>query len=189
MKLKTMTTTEGERKLSYVKENNNFTNYTNYGNKDDVNFYLAFTFEVVLMIIAGIIGIVGNVATLCMFCCNKGSRNTFSKFHKLMIMLAIYDSVYIMLSILLFAIPVISEEYKLNGLHFYIAPKAIPFIQIALTGSVYSTIAILVERYLKVCKPFYAFTQNWSARHYVIPITIFSLIYNLPKFFEIQSSS
>ena len=58
-----------------------------------------------------------------------------------------------------------SEEYKLNGAHFYVAPKAVPLIQIALTGSVYSTIAILVERYLKVCKPFYAFTQKWTAKY------------------------
>jgi hypothetical protein len=59
------------------------------------------------------------------------------------------------------------------------------FTQIALTGSIYSTLAITVERYLTVCHPFYTVSHRWSATHYVAPIVTFSFLYNLPKFFEL----
>ena len=98
-----------ERNFSFVKQ----TDLTNHSYTDEDaeqrhQSILAFTFEVVLMIIVGVIGIMGNIATVWLFCC-KG-RTTLSKFHKLMIMLSIYDTFYIVLSILLFTIPVISDE-------------------------------------------------------------------------------
>ena len=135
-----------------------------------VKHILAFTLEVVIIISIGTVGLIGNVSTVYMF---SRKRRSISTFHKLMIMLAVYDTMYIVLCILLFSVPAMCEEYKTGGLHFYVAPKAIPFIQIALTGSVYSTMAILVERYLKVCKPFYAFSRKCTGRYYIFSITIF----------------
>ena len=47
--------------------------------------------------------------------------------------------------------------------------------------------AITLERYLAVCKPFYRITREWSSRTFIIPILLISVIYNLPQFFEIQT--
>lgn len=47
--------------------------------------------------------------------------------------------------------------------------------------------AITLERYLAVCKPFYRITREWSSRIFIIPIILISVIYNLPHFFEIQT--
>ena len=38
------------------------------------------------------------------------------------------------------------------------APFILPITQIAMTGSVYSVVAVAVERYFNICKPFVA---NW----------------------------
>ena len=57
-----------------------------------------------------------------------------------------------------------------------------------MTGSIYSTLAITVERYLTVCHPFYTVSHRWTAKHYVAPIVAFSFLYNLPKFFELYTS-
>ena len=39
-----------------------------------------------------------------------------------------------------------------------IAPIVLPITQIAMTGSVYSVVAVALERYFNICKPFRA---NW----------------------------
>jgi hypothetical protein len=44
-----------------------------------------------------------------------------------------------------------------------------------------------LERYLTVCRPFYTASKNWSAKRYIIPILVFSTLYNLPRFFELRS--
>ena len=46
--------------------------------------------------------------------------------------------------------------------------------------------AVATERYITVCHPFFKLSHNWSARRYILPILVFSLAYNLPKFGELQ---
>ena len=43
-------------------------------------------------------------------------------------------------------------------------------------------------RYLIVCHPFYTVSHSWSAKRYIIPILIWSLLYNFPKFFELHTT-
>ena len=144
---------------------------------------MEFIFEVVLIIVVGTIGVFGNCVLTFMFHKLKGKQ---VKFHRLMILLTSFDTSYILLSIVLFTIPGISEDYR-NFYHPYVVPRAIPMIQVALTGSVYATTAISIERYLIVCRPFWTVSNNWSSKRYIIPILIFSLLYNLPRFFELST--
>ena len=37
------------------------------------------------------------------------------------------------------------------------------------------------------CHPFYVISHKWSAKRYVNPTIIFSILYNLPKFFELKT--
>ena len=145
---------------------------------------IAFIFEVVLVMVVGCFGIVGNCLLISNFIKLKMKVN----FHRLMIALAVYDTLYISLSILVFAIPEIFEDYKIKGYHFYIAPRAVPLIQVALTGSVYCTVSISLERYLTVCYPFYLAGKNWSSKRYIVPIVLFSLLYNITRFMEMQTT-
>ena len=147
--------------------------------------WMEFICEVVLMIIVGVFGLIGNTMSIIMFSRLKKKQ---LKFHRLMILLSIFDTAYILLNILVFVVPGISDEYKNKGYHYLFAPTVMPITQIALTGSVYCTIAISIERYLTVCHPFYTASKNWSAKRYIFPIILFSVIYNLPRFFELRWS-
>ncbi len=57
-----------------------------------------------------------------------------------------------------------------SGAHAIFLPKALPVAQIAMTGSIYSTLAITIERYLIVCHPFYTVSHSWKAKRYIVPI-------------------
>ena len=145
---------------------------------------LKFVFEVVLIMIVGSIGIIGNCFLIRMF----GKLKEKLNFHQLMITLAIFDTIYILLCMIVFAMPeILPEDYKRKGYHFYIAPKAVALLQVTLTGSVYFTISISVERYLTVCHPFYIAGKNWGSKRYIIPIVLFSVLYNLTRFFEMRT--
>ena len=143
-----------------------------------------FTFEIVLLTIVGSFGIVGNTAAIVMFVRMKDQMN----FHRIMIMLSTFDSILILLNIVTFVYLHFSESFNAVGYH-YIAQFMLPVAQIAMTGSIYSTMAITVERYLIACKPFYVVSNRWSANRYIIPIVAFSIGYNLPKFLEIKTST
>ena len=140
-------------------------------------------FEVVLILVVGTIGVCGNCTLIIMFLKLKKKQ---LKFHRLMILLSCFDTIYILLSVVLFAVPGISTEYN-KLYHPYVVSIAIPTIQVALTGSVYCTTAISIERYLIVCRPFWTVSNNWSSKRYIIPILIISCVYNVPRFFELTT--
>ena len=55
-----------------------------------------------------------------------------------------------------------------------------PLLNIGLVGSIYMTMAISIERYLGVCHP--QITEREKARLYILPVLIFTIIFNIPKF-------
>ena len=130
---------------------------------------IEFVFEVVLVIIFGSFGVIGNILLIKHFVNTEPKVN----FHKLMITLAVYDTLYIVLCFVAFSIKELSEDYTKMGFHQHIAPKAVPLIQVTLTGSVYCTLCISLERYLTVCHPFYVASHKWPAKRLIIPIVIF----------------
>ena len=46
--------------------------------------------------------------------------------------------------------------------------------------------AIAIERYITVCHPFFKLSHTWSPKKYIIPILLFSVAYNIPKFAELE---
>ena len=143
-----------------------------------------FIVEVVLLTVIGVFGITGNTAAIVVF----SRMKTQMIFHRIMIMLSTFDNILVLLNIVIFVYPRFSESFNATGYH-YIAPYTLPVAQIAMTGSVYSTMAITVERYLIACKPFYVISHRWSAKRYIVPIVVFSISYNLPKFFETKTTA
>ena len=104
-----------------------------------------------------------------------------------MLCLATFDLVYILVSIIIFSIPLFSNTYLTSGAYFFIIPWALPIAQVGSTGSIYFTVAMTIERYLTVCHPFYHHSHAWPTRFYVLPIFFFSIFYNMPRFFELES--
>jgi len=147
--------------------------------------WMKLLFEAILLLITGSFGLFGNCLIIYWFARLYDKKLNF---HYLMMTLAVYDTVYILFCILVFAIPELFKSYNIAAYYCYLVPKAMPIIQVALTGSIYCTGAISVERYLAVCRPFYTARHKWSSKRYVIPIVIFSMVYNLTRFFEMRTT-
>ena len=151
-------------------------------NDGDVTDFTNKFFQVYLLTIVGCVGLIGNVALIYMFARIQNQL----KFHRLMLMMSVYDTCLIILGYLVFALPTLNEAYA-NSVLGYIAPTAFPLAKVALTGSVYSRAAVAFDRFLIICYPFFAVRHKWSARRYIIPILVFSVLYNLPRFFSLET--
>ena len=151
--------------------------------EDHLSAQVKFIIEGILLLVVGMIGLFGNTVCIIMF-----SRLRLQlKFHRLMILLFVYENIYLMFTLLVFSVPQLSEKYQSRFLK-HLVPIILPVVQIALTGSVYTTLAISLERYLVVCRPFYAISHKpLTTKVYVLTIVLFSIVFNLPKFFELKT--
>ena len=140
-------------------------------------------FQVILILVVGFFGICGNLGAIHRFSRLKKA----TKFHHLMMLISTYDCLCISMIVFIFSLPRVSNIYKDSAFYHYFAPTALALTQVALTGSIYTTLAITVERYMIVCHPFYVVSHKWSSKMYVLPIAIFSVLYNVPKFFELYA--
>ena len=112
--------------------------------------------------------------------------------------LASYDTILILTSILMIGLPAV-HDYNKEWFRFYfydIFPYITPLVvypigMIAQTGSVGCTICVTIERYVAVCLPLKArFLCTYGrAKIYVICISIFAILYNIPRFFEVTSQT
>ena len=133
------------------------------------------------MLFVCIAGLIGNIAAICTF---SRQRRTQQNFYTFMLYLAVYDLLYIVVSILVFILPQFSSYYKDNGPWMYVLPWGIPIGQVSMTGGIYFTMVICLERYLTVCHPFYMYSREWKSQPIVFGIIVFSVLYNIPKFLE-----
>ena len=131
-----------------------------------------------MAILVACIGILGNTAAIIYFGRNKYRTETFQA---LLISLAIADNVYLVIKIRdTGAIEYISTSftsyvsdfpnYRLytSSLHLF-----------AVTGSIYFTVAISIERYLVIYHPFFRHVDDISAKVYVFPVITFSIVINI----------
>lgn len=142
----------------------------------------------ILLNAVGLLGILGNVLSMIIL-----SRPQMrSSINYLLIGLARCDTVLIITSILLFGIPAI---YPYTGYFRFYSLRLLPQISHAIyplamsvqTASVYLTVTVTLERYVAVCHPLRAraLCTYGRAKVYVIVIIIFSVCYNIPRFFEV----
>jgi len=136
-----------------------------------------------LLVFIGLLGIIGNISLICWF--GRKTKN----FHHLMLVLAIYDILYIFINIIIFGLPNIFASVEEGSIYKNAVPILLPIAQIGLTGSIYLTVAITIERYFTVCHPYFMFSKSWPSVVYILPIVVFSVLYNLPKFLELQVNS
>lgn len=156
--------------------------------ESDINVYEFWTNGVLLNLV-GILGILGNILSMIIL-----SRPQMrSSINYLLIGLARCDTVLILTSILLFGVPAI---YPYTGyLRYYylrllpeISRVVYPLAMSAQTASVYLTLTVTLERYVAVCHPLRAraICTYGRSRIFVVIIIIFSICYNIPRFFEVR---
>ena len=142
---------------------------------------------IVFALFVAIIGILGNTSILLTFFKKRHHAN----FYHLMIVLSIYDNLSIVMNLILFIVPnlIKSEEnfYQIIETENSLMPFGYPILETTLTASIYFTLAISVERYLIVCHPFYAVNRDWPFLPYMLTISLFSVVYNIPRYYEFQT--
>jgi len=141
-----------------------------------------FIIEGILLTGLAVIGIIGNILCIATFAKKVVQQN----FHRLMLSLAAVDLCFLTLAILIFGLPTLMPSLKETNLFKRSIPFTLPATQISITGSIYMTLAIGLERYLTVVHPFFKISHNWSSRFYILPILAFSVLYNIPKFLEVE---
>ena len=90
---------------------------------------------------------------------------------------------------MLWALPQIWPDYKSNAYPYW-SRYLLPLVQIALMSSVYCTIVMSWERYVRICivSKLVSCTDYFSDgkfRLYLVFIVIFPILFYIPKFFEV----
>ena len=165
-----------------------FINCPIFSEEDEI-FLKMFSFwvEGVIQTICAIFGIFGNIIASIIIT-RKEMRNSFNL---LLVSLACFDSTYLLGSIL-------ESIRKPNAfgvsseVHIMLFPYLLyPANQIAISGSIFMTVAIAWERYIAVHYPLdynQAMNDSNAVRKrllkYVGPVLILAIVFNLGKFFE-----
>jgi len=140
--------------------------------------------ESIIVPIVGTFGIAGNIVSILVL-----SKKEFQEtFHRLLICLALVDIVFIVCAIITC---VIRTHSLLEGEHWRIWEPiflfSIPMGGCALVTSMYLTVSISVERYFGICFPLHSRVRGGRRLVlYLLPVLLFSLAFNLPKFLEIS---
>ena len=147
---------------------------------------LSFLLEGVLQFIISCLGILGN--TVSLYILTRKELHSF--FNQLLTGLVIYDLVYL-LTMMLGSLRKFGVQ---SDLHIVLFPYVLyPMNAISMMGSIYMTMAVGMERYIAVYQPMeYSRVANDASAHtkrlltYVLPITLFSVFFNIPKFLDSQ---
>jgi len=125
-------------------------------------------------------GFLLNVVSIFYFCLLKQQRT----FHRLLVILAIIDSIHLLTSAATFSLPQLSEEYA-QEYWPHVVPFSLPLAQTTITASAHLTVSITLERYFAVVHPLSHFHRRWvnSAAWLSAPGIIFSIIFSLPNYF------
>ncbi|XP_059480856.1 FMRFamide receptor [Neocloeon triangulifer] len=159
------------------------------GNSDELRRLYEFLVKGVLLGLVSLMGILGNVLTMVIL-----SRPQMrSSINCLLVGLARCDAALLVAAILIFSLPSVATYTGcLPHYMYYVYPSiariVYPMGLIAQTGSVYLTLTVTLERYVAVCHPLRArsLCTYGRARIYVVLIIVFSVLYNLPRFFEVE---
>lgn len=160
-------------------------------NKDNFQMAEEFSFwvEGVFQTIVGILGIFGNIVAGFIL----SRREMRNSFNLLLVTLACFDSTYLFGSIL----ESFRKQFALGSdVHIILFPHLLyPFTQIAITASIFMTVAIALERFIAVHYPI-----NYSqAMHeanaltkrifkYVFSVIFLSFLFTFTRFFEANVS-
>ncbi|XP_037787339.1 FMRFamide receptor-like [Penaeus monodon] len=152
------------------------------------NDHFSFFMYGVLLNIISLLGIAGNVISITVLSRPKMR----SSINCCLIGLSVFDMIVALTAILMWGIPEICR-YTVAMMWYYreLSPKITPFIYplalIAHTGSAYLTVTVTLERYVAVCQPLKvrSICTYGRAKIYVLSVTLFAVLYNLPRWWEI----
>ena len=158
--------------------------------------YINFSYwtEYVIQSIIGVIGIASNTIAIPVLC----SREMNTTFNRILTFLAIFDNFFIICQISEARRKMTNAKYNdekiFSQAHEYAFGYFMyGFHSFVLSSSMFTTVALAVERYQAVQSPVKYHqktrgTNPWkrAITHYLIPVIIFSSLFCMPKIFEIE---
>lgn len=144
--------------------------------------------ECVVEIVIGLMGLIGNCIALPIL----HSKLMSSIFNKMLVFLTIFDNMFIICCVLEAIRKYIFTSNAQQLIFIYLLYQ---LQNIALTCSIYATVVLAVERYIAVSRPVeYHIMVNTSGSSpwrrvlaYMVPIILFGILFNLPKYFELKA--
>ena len=155
----------------------------------DENLYKVFSYWIggISVIFVAVVGIILNVAGTCLILAFRLSKHNI--FNHIIIILFVVDSLFLFVKIIDVLVQNLDVKNKILTILF---PKfAYPVSAICLTLSVFLTVGIAHERFIAIKYLIVHSQQNSSAKYrrnkllkYILPMLLFAVAFNLPKFFE-----
>lgn len=148
---------------------------------EEWQYHLNFYMNCILTSVVTGLGLVGNV--LAVMVLTRRTMNTST--NCFLTALAIWDSVVLIISLLLMSLGEISQVFQKQALP-YVIVYLYPVGLVAQTATVWLTVSFTVERYIAVCHPLQAACMCTipRARIVIVSISVVSVIYNMPRWFE-----
>ncbi|TRY71537.1 hypothetical protein TCAL_12499 [Tigriopus californicus] len=155
---------------------------------------VSFWLDGVLTPCIGTVGLIGNLLSIAVFSTRQMRKFTFNY---LLLALAVFDLIFIVCAIPVHSIPSLNldslnELTGTRGFGLIYRYFLYPFTTVAYSGGVYMTVTITIERFVAVCRP-HSYRESLvhtspgiRALKYVLPVIVFSLVLNIPKFLEIE---
>ena len=151
---------------------------------------ISWTFECVLTLMVAPLGVIFNILALYTL---TSTKLFHSFFNKLLAFMAVYDILYLLVSIS----EAVRQFLFKSCLHDYIFVIIVyPVRSMLMCCSTYTTLELAFERYNNVCKPIANFQKHGNRRQKsewkrlainIVPVLIFSILFYLPKFFELKT--
>ena len=75
---------------------------------------------------------------------------------------------------------------RMQNVYSYCLPFLYGFTHLCKVGSVFTTLAVSLERYFAVCHPLWIRIRRCPPAMYIILVTVFAFAFNIPKFLEFE---
>ena len=75
-----------------------------------------------------------------------------------------------------------------SDIYYTLLPFLYGLTHVSKVGSVFTTLAVSLERYFAVCRPLWIRIRRCHPAMYIILVTVFAFAFNIPKFLEFEVS-
>ena len=75
---------------------------------------------------------------------------------------------------------------EMEDYYYYCLPFVYAMTHVAKVGSVFTTLAVSLERYFAVCKPLWIHIRRCHPVNYIVSVVVFAIAFNIPKFLEFE---